>query len=170
MIRRKGRRCKSGLMKTLKKCEEGAKLFIVKMPHAVDEIIFTVVADAIPPYAIDHNIFWLRAREEGTETWGQTIWAEMEAYADGRFVSKAIQPSALWLIPGITYEVEVAPETLVVYDFELAVRMSGIERPPKREGERVEKKESIFENPFFLLALMAIAFAVFLWMLMWRRG
>ena len=139
------------------------------MPEAVDEVIFTVVAEAIPPYAIDNNIFWLRAREVDSEKWGQTIWAEMEAKADGRFVSKTIQPSALWLIPGVTYEIEVAPETLVVYDFELAVRMSAVEPKPRREVERVEKKESILENPFFLMAMMAVAFAAFLWMLMWRK-
>lgn len=155
-------------MKTLKKSEEGAKLFIVKMPEAVNDVVFTVVADAEPRYATDHNIFWLRAREVGSEKWGQTIWAEMDAHECGRFVSRGIKPSALWLTPGTIYEIEVAPETLIVYDFDLSVRVSGTE-PKRREVERVEKKESILENPLVLMAAMAIVFAGYLWLWMWRK-
>lgn len=162
-------------MKTLKKSEEGAQTFIVRMPRAVDEVVFTVVANAEPPYTVGPNIFWLRAREIGTETWGQTIWTEMEANGRGRFVSKRITPCALWLEPGMTYEVEVAPETLRVIDFNLAVEVYGTqprgvqEKPKERGMEMVEKKESLLENPIFLLAVMAIVFAGFLWMWMWRK-
>lgn len=173
MIRRKGRRCKSSLMKTLKKSGEGAKTFIVTLPKAANQVVFTVTAEAQPPYLLGHNIFWLRAREIGTEAWGQTIWAEMEDRAEGLFVSRDINPSALWLVPETTYEIEVAPETLRVYDFDLGVRVTGWEMPKgksrEREVERVDKKESLLENPFFLMAVMAVVFAGYLWLSMWRK-
>lgn len=154
----------------VKKSEEGAKTFIVTMPETVDGIIFTVMASAEPPYRAEHNIFWLRARELGTEMWGQTIWADMENQEEGLFVSKKIKPAALWLVPDTTYEIEVAPETLKVCDFELGVQVSSFvppkpERVEERKVEIVKPKESVIDNPIAWMVIMGLVFLAYLIML-----
>lgn len=84
---------------------ESAQTFIVTVPKTLNEVVFTVSASAKVPYEPTGNIFWIRAREIGTEAWSQTFWAEMEDQEGGLFVSKEITPSALWLVPDTTYEI-----------------------------------------------------------------
>jgi len=149
----------------VKKQEEGAQTFIVTVPRELDQVVFTVSASARSPYVPAGNIFWLRAREVGTEAWSQTFWAEMEDQEGGLFVSKEITPSALWLVPETTYEIEVAPETLRPYDFSLNVQVK--ERAV--EAEVVEKKGSALDNPVVWFFVMMVVFVGILVWLMGRR-
>jgi len=148
----------------VKQRAEGAQTFIITVPKELDEVVFTVSASARSPYVPAGNIFWLRAREVGTETWSQTFWAEMEDQEGGLFVSKEITPSALWLVPDTTYEIEVAPETLRPYDFNLIVRMKAKERVV--ETGVVEEKESMLDNPIlWFFGLMVLFVMILVWLL-----
>jgi hypothetical protein len=149
----------------VKQSEEGAQTFIVTVPKELDQIVFTISASARSPYAPDGNIFWLRARQVGTETWSQTRWAEMEDQEGGLFVSKEIMPSSLWLTPETTYEIEVAPETIEPYDFSLNVQMKAKERAV--ETGVVEKKGSTLDNPMVWFFWMLLLFVM---VLVWLAG
>jgi hypothetical protein len=146
----------------VKKSEVEGQSFIVAMPHDADGVVLTVSANAKPPY-VDKNIFWIRARELGTETWGQTMWAEVYDQEDGFFVSKEIKPTALWLVPETTYEIEVAPETLRVVDFSLTVQAKG--KPVERgdmEKPKLYRNDSLLESPIFWVAVIGLGLAAVL--------
>lgn len=146
----------------VKKAVDGAQTFIVTLPEKVEDLILTVNASAEPPYEPGRHIFWLRAREVGEETWGQTIWAEMEPHMGDLFLSKEIQPGSLWLVPKTTYEIEVAPETLKVSEF-------GLEICEKKKEERVEaevSKDSVWDSPVLWIGILMVMFVMVLgWMM-----